>query len=272
MARTPQLASSAAEPLKLSDGRLVFPGGRIVDPRSTTGSRRYESDVRAENSIVAPAYVPSELTSSGGPRMNDGVALPATPNVPPGMIEIPTNRDAQRMVAQTRRRIADLPDVPKAMNAISAVLSYTLFGLDDSEIALAIGVTEQQVGNIKMTDAYASMHSTLVSSIMESEMQDVRDLFKQHSRTAANVLVDGLHNGARSDRMMAAKEFLDRAGHRAVDVVEHRMRVEGGLVIEVIKRDDTVKPLVLDLSVDDSDIAQLVKPATRVGTDDDSES
>jgi len=231
----PRVVGDANAPLKLADGRLVYPGGRIVDPRSIQGHERPSNYTHVPHQVG--------LTRNG---VDDSM-----------MVEIPTNRDAQRMIAQTRRRIADLPDVPRTMNAISVVLSYTLFGLDDSEISVAIGLSEQQVGNIKMTDAYASMHSAMVTSIMEAEMNDVRDLFRQHSRTAANVLVDGLHNGNRGDRMLAAKDFLDRAGHRPVDVVEHRMRVEGGLVIEVIKRDDTQQPVTIDVQLSDRDIAEM---------------
>ena len=236
MARAPQLAANPDEPLRLADGRLVHPGGHIVDPRKI--AQRVEAELRAQEDELPP------------PRT-------------PGLMEIPSNKDAQRIIIQTRRKLADLPEVPRTMNAISAVISYTLFGLDDAEIAIAVGLTEKQVGNIKMTDAYSSMYGALVQSIMDAEMNDVRDIFRQHSRVAANVMVDSLHNGGRGDRMAAAKDFLDRAGHRPADVVEHRMRVEGGLVIEVIKRDDTKQPPTIDVTLDDSEIAGLINKENK---------
>jgi len=242
MAKLPQLASNADEPLRLADGRMIYPGGRVMDPRVI--AQRAEAELRAREENELPP-----------PQMG-------------GLMEIPSQRDAQRIIIQTRRKLADLPEVPKTMNAISAVISYTLFGLDDNEIAIAVGLTEKQVGLIKMTDAYASMYGTLVQSIMDAEMNDVRDIFRQHSRVAANVMVDSLHNGGRGDRIAAAKDFLDRAGHRPADVVEHRMRVEGGLVIEVIKRDDTKQPPTIDVSLDDSEIAGLISKERR----DDSQS
>jgi hypothetical protein len=230
--KQPQLASNPDEPLKLADGRLVYPGGRVVDPRIAEQREQIRAQAHAD-SLLPP------------PMMG-------------GLLEIPSQRDAQRIVTQTRRKLVDLPEVPRTMNGISAVISYTLFGLDDSEIAIAVGLTEKQVGLIKMTDAYASMYDTLVQSIMDAEANDVRDMFRQHSRTAANVLVDSLHNGGRGDRIVAAKDFLDRAGHRPADVVEHRMRVEGGLVIEIIKRDEAQQPPMIDVSLDESEIANLV--------------
>jgi hypothetical protein len=154
-------------------------------------------------------------------------------------VEIPNNQEAQRLIVNTRRKLADLPDIPKTMNAIGVVLSYSLFGLDDTEIALATGLTDKQVGQIKMHDAYQSMLDSVTRSVLDAEATTVRDMFQQHSRTAAGVMVEALHNGARADRMAAARDLLDRAGHRPSDVVEHRHRMDGGLVIEIVKRDDS---------------------------------
>jgi hypothetical protein len=45
--------------------------------------------------------------------------------------------------------------------------------------------------------------------------------------------------------MFAAKDFLDRAGHRPADIVEHRHRMDGGLTIEIIRKDkDDVAPMI----------------------------
>ena len=49
-------------------------------------------------------------------------------------------------------------------------------------------------------------------------------------------MVEALDAGSRTDRMSAARDILDRSGHRPADVVEHRHRVDGGLVIEYVKR------------------------------------
>lgn len=177
------------EPLRLADGRLVYPGGRVA----SAGSDAF--------------------------------------------VEVPTHTEAQRLVVQTRRKLSDLPELPKAMNAIGAVLSYTLFGLADDEIALATGMTEDQVGRIKVNDAYTQMHDAVTKSVLDAETGNVRDMFQQHARDAAQVMVGVLRDGPRSDRMAAARDILDRAGHRPSDVVEHRHRMDGGLVIEIVRRD-----------------------------------
>jgi hypothetical protein len=188
-------------PLRLADGRLVYPGGRIEEPER--------------------------------------------------FVEVPTNAEAQRIVVNARRKLSDLPELPKTMNAIGVVLSYTLFGLDDIEIAIATGFTEDQVGRIKLNDAYTSMHDTVTRSILAAETDTVRDLFQQHARDAAGVMIDAIKNGRRAERMVAAKDLLDRAGHRPSDVVEHRHRMDGGLVIEIVRRDTTPSSPLIDMEVPD---------------------
>lgn len=200
-----------ADPLKLADGTLVYPDGRIVQS-GDTGS----TAVSREVSIVA----------------------------------VPTNREAQRLVVETRKKLADLPDVPKTMNAVSIVLSYSLFGLDADEIALATNLPVERIEKIKSTDAYTSMHDEVVRSIVAAESNDVRDLFIKQSRTAAATMFDALAAGKASDRIMAAKDILDRSGFRPNDVVEHRHRLDGGLTIEIVRKDEVVLPTI-DMTMED---------------------
>jgi len=195
--------ASSDEPLKLADGSLVYPGGRIVGPEGAPPPVRF--------------------------------------------VEIPTHREAQKVITATRRKLAELPEVPKTMNAVSIVLSYTLFGLGDDEIALATGLSVDQIGRIKCGDSFTQMHEAVVRNIMESETDIVRDLLAKNARNAAAAMVEALQAGNRADRMAAAKDILDRSGHRPADVVEHRHRVDGGLVIEYVKRDMGEKFPTIDM-------------------------
>jgi len=193
------------DPLRLADGRMVYPDGRI----------RVDGD----------------------------------PDPAPRLVEVPTHADAQRIVVAARRKLVDLPEVPRTMNAVSVVLSYTLFGLDDEEIAIATGMTVDQVGRIKCGDPYTQMHEAVVRTVLDSETSVVRELFVKNAKSAATVMVRAMEEGTRADRMAAARDILDRSGHRPSDVVEHRHRMDGGLVIEIVKRSGTELP-VIDMEVD----------------------
>jgi hypothetical protein len=194
------------DPLKLADGRVVYPDGRI-DVGDDLGSRT------------------------------------------PGLVEVPTHAEAQRIVTAARRKLSELPEVPRTMNAVGVVLSYTLFGLDDEEIAIATGMSVDQIGRIKVGDPYTQMHEAIVRTVLDSETDVVRELFIKNAKSAANVVVRAMDEGTRADRMAAARDILDRSGHRPSDVVEHRHRMDGGLVIEIVKRDSTQLP-VIDMEVE----------------------
>lgn len=198
-------------PLRLANGKLVFPGGHV----------------RTEGGTVA----------------SNGVAMPTTPdNTPPGELFI-----------RTKRHIADIPDNIRNANACSVIISYTLFGLDDYEIGQALGITDAQLDRVRSSETYQLMFDAVCQSVLDAQSDNVRDIFQQHAKTAANVLVDALHNGSRTEKVGAAKDFLDRAGHRPVDIVEHRHRMEGGLVIEVVRKNkDEVAPVIEMELPDDS--------------------
>jgi hypothetical protein len=184
--------AQSGEPLRLADGRIVYPGGNIDDP--------------------GPSPAPSSRAS-----------------VP---------------VVTTRRKISDLPALPRQMNAIGVVLAYTLYGLDAEDIAQAVNTTIEKIDHIKTSDAYQQMHDAIVRSVLDSETDVVRELIAKNARDAAKVMVDGLQAGNRADRMAAARDILDRSGHRPADVVEHRHRMDGGLVIEVVRRDTVNVPTI----------------------------
>jgi len=166
------------------------------------------------------------------------------------LIAVPTNREAVELVTQARKKLADLPDVPRTMNAIGVVLSYSLFGLANMEIALATGLTETQVGTIIMGDAYKEMRQGVVTSILEAETDNVRDLFQQSSRMAVDKML-GIMATSKSEtnKIIIARDILDRAGHRPADVVEHRHRMDGGLTIEIIQRDASNVMPIIDMEI-----------------------
>jgi len=167
----------------------------------------------------------------------------------PVRVEVPTPAEAQRIVVAARRKLSELPEVPKTMNAVSVILSYTLFGLDEEEIAIATSLTIDQIGRMKKSDAYQQMHDAIVRSVLDSETSVVRDLFVKNAKSAAQVIVRAMDEGTRADRIAAAKDILDRSGHRPSDVVEHRHKLDGGLVIEIVRKEVSTMPLI-DMEVE----------------------
>lgn len=191
------------------------------------------------------------LVLADGTKINpiDGCVLTAMQEA---VVEVPNVEDIQREIVASRRRIHDLPVPPKQMNTISLVLMYSLFGLETSDIATVLSMSVDQIQNIKMNDAYTTLSTTIVNTIVESDTNSIRDMFAMNSRNSAQLFVDTVSNPEMGigTRLSAANNILDRAGHRPADIIEHRHKVEGGLTIEYIRNEEQDIPTI-DITPDE---------------------
>lgn len=162
-------------------------------------------------------------------------------------VEVPSARDAIKQITAVRRSINDLPAPPKQMNAISLVVMYHLFGLADEDIAIASGLTVDQVGRIKMLEAFGTMLNNVSDSIVTQETDDIRQMIASKAKRAVHRIVETLEDEDNPNAFRAAQDILDRAGHRPADIVEHRHKMEGGLTIEYIKKDQTQTAPAIDV-------------------------
>jgi hypothetical protein len=163
-------------------------------------------------------------------------------------VRVPNTQELQREVVAARMRLSDLPVPPKQMNVLSVILSYTLQGISDYEIASALCIAEDKIINIKESDPYRQLTTTIIKNITESDLSDVRGMFVQQSRNAAQVMFDVVNDAdcGHGTKMVAAKDILDRAGQRPVDVVEHRHKMEGGLTIEYVEKKNDIPTIDVD--------------------------
>ena len=162
------------------------------------------------------------------------------------LVEVPNTREIQRDIVAARKRIADLPLPPEQMNTLSLVMAYSVFGLSDKDIGNVLGLPQEQIHNIKMNNVYNELQQNLVQSIIHSDTTEVRDLFVLNSKTSAQLFVDTVNDSEMGigTRLSAANNILDRAGHRPADIVEHRHKVEGGLRIEYVKKEEQDIPTI----------------------------
>ena len=158
------------------------------------------------------------------------------------LVRVPNNAEIKREITASRMRLDDLPVPPTQMNTLSVILSYSLQGVSDNDIATVLSMSQEALGNIKSGDVYRNLQETIVNKIVESDATDVRNMFVTNSTDAANVMVGVMNDGENGPvtRMAAAKDVLDRAGHRPADIVEHRIKMEGGLTIEYVDKKDDI--------------------------------
>lgn len=169
----------------------------------------------------------------------DGTKIDPASGVPVPVVdfvEVPTLTELQERVTNTRRRLSDLPVPPRQLNTISVILFYKTLGVTDEDIAGATGLTLEQVGSVAMSDVYAELKAEFVDSLIRNDLDNVRNLFVLNSKAAAAKSIGLINSSSEEIALRAAKDVLDRAGHRPADVVEHRHLVEGGLIIEHVDK------------------------------------
>ena len=162
------------------------------------------------------------------------------------LVAVPNTEEIKREIVASRKRISDLPVPPEQMNTLSVIISYSLFGITDEDISNTLLIPLDQLQTIKSSDAYIGLQGTFLKNILESDLSNVRGMFVQKSTKAAQTMFNLLDSESESTRGVAAKDVLDRAGQRPVDVVEHRHRMEGGLTIEYVEKKDDIPTIDVD--------------------------
>lgn len=166
-------------------------------------------------------------------------------------IEVPSPSKAQAIVMKARKRVGDLPAAPAQLTGVALVAFYTLFGLPDEDIAIAVDgkLSTQQIARIRTLDAYHEFMEHARTNIIDSSQDLVRDVFQQNAVAAAKNIVNFAAEGDDVLAFKASQDILDRAGHRPADIVEHRHRMdEGALNIVVIHKSDNQELPIVDVT------------------------
>tara|TARA_R110000787_G_scaffold146484_1_gene260219 strand:+ start:2172 stop:2762 length:591 start_codon:yes stop_codon:yes gene_type:complete len=158
------------------------------------------------------------------------------------VVTVPNTVDIKREITASRMRVSDLPVPPDQMNTLSVIIGYSMMGVSDDDIANVIMIPLEQIKSIKLSDEYRLVQDGIVNNIMNSDSSSVRNMFVEGSRNAASLMVQVVNDSEMgiNTRMSAAKDVLDRAGQRPVDVIEHRHKMEGGLTIEYVEKKDDI--------------------------------
>ena len=152
--------------------------------------------------------------------------------------KIKTNTKLQEEEARIRHRIDELPLQDGKMNTISVVLSYYLFGLTNNDISIITKIPIEQINNIIMLPAFSEMMDKVTKSIIENDTENVRDYIQKNTKKAAEKVMQIMETAAPKYALEAAKDILDRGGHRSIDVIEHRNKMDGELRIVHITKDE----------------------------------
>ena len=139
-------------------------------------------------------------------------------------------------VVLTKRRLEDLPTDARQMNAVCAVLAYSLMGIDDGDIALAMRVDIEQIDSLKMSDPYRRARDMAIESFVNGQNEAAAGVLANAAIPAAKALVSGIKDKNMANRIRAAESVLTRNGIGA----DGNANMNGkGLLIRIIKDTDT---------------------------------
>lgn len=170
----------------------------------------------------------------------DRKAKVVAPTGPKQMAKERTNR-------HIRTRLNDLAGEPRKIAATSVVLGLFLLGLPDQDIAECTGFTIDQVEMLRSTDLFDELHAKMLTNVRAAAQDQVRVALEEASLTAAAEIVNAMQSENEEIRIKAAKDVLDRSGHRPADVVEHRHSFGDEMRVRIIKDTPADKVPVLDL-------------------------
>lgn len=149
--------------------------------------------------------------------------------------------------AQQKRTINELPDRPDVINAMAAVLMYTILGLTDREISTIVGISRAEVALARKHSAYEECFNAMVSELINANSEVLTSRLAAHAHIALNQ-VTKLSTKAKKEetRLSASKDILDRAGVRPQDVAARSLTQKNELRIVITK--DGEAPARLELN------------------------
>jgi hypothetical protein len=149
--------------------------------------------------------------------------------------EITSGRAAARTLQRMHRTLGDLPDIPQRMNPAAAVIFYHAIGLDDADIATALGATEAQIKTIRESEVYQSLFKLFDVANFEDAKRNARHIIAKASDRAADRIVTAIDSDDPLISLNASKEVL-----RMSDVsLERRDETKlTGLHIRITRKED----------------------------------
>lgn len=163
-------------------------------------------------------------------------------------IEVPSSTQAQRLVTSTRRKLIDLPALPKQMNSFAVLLVYTASGLNDSEIATATGLSIAQITKLREHQAYAQLEQYVIEAAREQSREQVAEILAAGEKKAAEKITGLLDSEDEKIVLAASKDVLDRRGHTPKQQVDINVEMRKTFRIEYV--DKRGEPPIIDIEAE----------------------
>ena len=190
------------------------------------------------------------LPDPNAPLLGDnGIAIAPTAAQTFARVEVPSNSQAQQLVTSTRRKLADLPVLPKQMNSFAVLLVYTLSGLTDAEIATATGMSVAQINKLREHTAYVQLEGFVVEAVQQQSKTAVTGILVEKEVRAATRVGELIDSADERIALAASNSVLDRRGHVPKQQLDINMEMRKTFRIEYVDR--RLEPTTIDMEASD---------------------
>jgi NhaP-type Na+/H+ and K+/H+ antiporter len=159
--------------------------------------------------------------------------------------EVKSGREAVRVLEKMHRKLGDLPDIPMKMNPIAAIITYSAVGLNNEDIATALGATVDQVALIKDSEAYRQLEQMFDQTVFEDERKNAKHIIARASSRAAQTMVAMVDSEREDIALTAARDVMKIAG---INTEEDTNRRQGALRIVVTKSGAKESDLTVEIN------------------------
>lgn len=165
--------------------------------------------------------------------------------------EQPPATIADTITPTVRRSLHDLKLSKHQMAIINNVLVYTLWGLPDDEIAIQCSCSLSDVHSVRELGEYGYMHDALIAGLRVNYMASAHGIISNAAEHAAKVVVNAARKSSGRMQFDAARDILDRSGHRPVDHASVQVNINDAgddLVIRVVRESEKPRIPTIDMS------------------------
>lgn len=141
--------------------------------------------------------------------------------------------------ATRRQDMGDLPADAHVMNACAAVFAYTILGVSDREIQIALKIREDQLKKIREHEGYALILGAGMEEMININSASMQARIAAMAPMAIQQIFTLAESGKKEEtRLSASKDIADRAGTKVADMDARQQGKPVGLRVIVTKKED----------------------------------
>ena len=199
-----------------------------------------EQSVASDVALVLP---------DGTSILKNGRAIPAGSEQPSNIAtlarEVQSGRQAAQTLQRMHRKLGDLPETPQKMNPIAAIVTYRAIGLNDEDIAVALGASVEQIQTVCASEAYKQIEQMFDQTVFEDERRNAKHLIAKAASRAAITMTSMIDSSDENIALVASRDVLKLSG---ISTEEERTRSQGALRIVVTRKGEKDDSISVELN------------------------